>query len=37
MPTQHGAFFEHVAMMGGTLYVVAFGAGAYSLGVLMGR
>jgi putative oxidoreductase len=28
---------EHVAMMGGMLYVVAFGAGAYSLDNLMSR
>jgi putative oxidoreductase len=35
--TQHGAFFEHIAMMGGMLYVVAFGAGAYSLDGWMGR
>jgi putative oxidoreductase len=35
--TQHGAFFEHIAMMGGMLYVVAFGAGAYSLDALIRR
>ena len=28
---QHGAFFEHLAMIGGMLYVVAFGAGPYSV------
>ena len=32
---QHGAFFEHIAMIGGMLYVVAAGAGAYSLDALM--
>jgi putative oxidoreductase len=37
MRAQHGAFFEHVAMMGGILYVVAFGAGPYSLDALMKR
>ena len=35
--TQHAAFFEHIAMMGGMLYVVAFGAGAYSIDALTGR
>jgi putative oxidoreductase len=35
--TQHGAFFEHIAMMGGMLYVVAFGAGTYSLDALIRR
>jgi putative oxidoreductase len=34
---QHAAFFEHIAMIGGMLYVVAFGAGAWSLDALMGR
>lgn len=28
---QHTAFFEHLAIMGGMLYVVAFGAGPYSI------
>jgi putative oxidoreductase len=32
---QHGAFYEHIAMIGGMLYVVAAGAGAYSLDALM--
>jgi putative oxidoreductase len=35
--SQFNVFFEHVAMMGGMLYVVAFGAGAYSLDNLMSR
>jgi putative oxidoreductase len=35
--SQFSVFFEHIAMMGGMLYVVAFGAGAYSLDNLMGR
>ena len=34
---QHAAFFEHLSMMGGMLYVVAFGAGAYSLDALLRR
>jgi hypothetical protein len=29
--------FEHIAIMGGMIYIVAFGAGAYSLDNLMGR
>jgi putative oxidoreductase len=29
--TQHGFFFGHLSMMGGMLYVVAFGAGPWSL------
>ncbi|MGH6673018.1 MAG: DoxX family protein [Xanthobacteraceae bacterium] len=33
--TQHTMFFEHVAMMGGMLYVVAFGAGPYSVDALI--
>jgi len=33
--TQHIMFFEHVAMMGGMLYVVAFGAGSYSIDTLI--
>jgi putative oxidoreductase len=35
--TQHGAFFEHIAMMGGMLYVAAFGGGPYSLDALLRR
>ena len=35
--TQHAMFFEHVAMMGGMLFVVAFGAGPYSLDSLIWR
>jgi putative oxidoreductase len=35
--TQHAAFFNHIAMMGGMLYVVAFGAGPYSLDALVWR
>jgi putative oxidoreductase len=31
MRTQHAQFFEHVAMIGGMLYVVAFGAGGFAL------
>jgi putative oxidoreductase len=34
---QRIAFMEHLAMMGGMLYVFAFGAGAYSLDALLGR
>ncbi len=34
---QFNVFFEHIAIMGGVLYVVAFGAGAYSLDALIGR
>jgi putative oxidoreductase len=34
---QFNVFFEHVSMMGGMLYVAAFGAGAYSLDALIGR
>lgn len=37
MREQHAAFFEHVSMVGGMLYVVAFGAGAYSLDALLRR
>jgi putative oxidoreductase len=33
---QRVAFLEHLAMMGGMLYVFAFGAGAYSLDALLG-
>lgn len=32
---QHGAFFEHLTMMGGMLFVVAFGAGPYSIDALI--
>lgn len=32
---QHSAFFEHLAIMGGMLYVVAFGAGPYSIDALI--
>ena len=34
---QHAAFYEHLAMMGGMLFVAAFGAGAFSLDALMRR
>jgi putative oxidoreductase len=34
---QHIIFFNHVAIIGGMLCVVAFGAGAYSLDALRGR
>ena len=34
---QHAAFYEHLAMMGGMLFVVAFGAGAYSVDELLRR
>jgi putative oxidoreductase len=34
---QFNAFFEHLAMIGGMLYVVAFGPGAYSIDALLGR
>jgi putative oxidoreductase len=37
MRTERSTFFEHVSMMGGMLYVVAFGAGAYSLDALRDR
>jgi putative oxidoreductase len=33
--TQFNAFYEHFAMIGGMLYVVASGAGAYSLDALL--
>jgi putative oxidoreductase len=33
--TQHIMFYEHVSMMGGMLYVVAFGAGPFSLDALI--
>lgn len=32
---QHTAFFEHIAIMGGMLYVVAFGAGPYSIDAMI--
>lgn len=34
---QHGAFYEHLAMMGGMLFVVVFGAGGYSVDALLWR
>jgi putative oxidoreductase len=34
---QFNAFFEHLAMIGGMLYVVVFGPGAYSIDALLGR
>ena len=37
MRIQHAAFFEHMAMIGGMLYVAAFGAGAFSLDGLLFR
>ena len=33
--TQHAYFYEHLAMMGGMLFVVAFGAGPYSVDALI--
>ena len=36
--TQHAYFYEHLSMMGGMLFVVAFGAGPYSIdAMLFGR
>jgi putative oxidoreductase len=35
--TEAAFFFGHLSMMGGVLYVVAFGAGPYSIDALMGR
>jgi putative oxidoreductase len=32
---QHTAFFEHLAIMGGMIYVVAFGAGPYSIDAMI--
>lgn len=32
---QHGDFFQHLAMAGGMLFVVAFGAGPYSIDALI--
>jgi putative oxidoreductase len=34
---QHAAFYEHLAMMGGMLFVVVFGAGGYSIDALLRR
>jgi putative oxidoreductase len=34
---QFNAFYEHLAMIGGMLYVVAFGPGAYSIDALLRR
>lgn len=36
MREQHAAFFEHIAMIGGMLYVVAFGAGPLSFDAMLG-
>jgi len=33
----HGDFFQHLAIMGGMLYVMAFGAGPYSIDALIRR
>lgn len=33
--TQHTYFFEHLSMMGGMLFVVAFGAGPFSIDALI--
>jgi putative oxidoreductase len=35
--TEAAFFFGHLSMMGGMLYVVAFGAGPYSIDAIMGR
>ena len=35
--TDAASFFGHLSMMGGMLFVVTFGAGAYSIDALMGR
>jgi putative oxidoreductase len=35
--TDASFFFGHLSMMGGMLYVVAFGAGPYSIDALVGR
>jgi putative oxidoreductase len=32
---QHADFFQHVGLMGGMLYVVAFGAGPYSIDTMI--
>lgn len=37
MRLQHAAFYEHLGLIGGMLYVAAFGAGPLSLDALMGR
>lgn len=37
MRTQHAAFYEHLSMMGGMLFVVAFGAGGWSLDAMLRR
>jgi putative oxidoreductase len=34
--TEHAAFFEHLSMMGGMLYVFMYGAGAYSVDAWLG-
>jgi putative oxidoreductase len=34
---QFNAFYEHMAMIGGILYVVTFGPGAFSIDALLGR
>ena len=34
---QHGDFFQHLAIMGGMLYVMAFGAGPFSIDALIRR
>jgi putative oxidoreductase len=34
--TEHAAFFEHLSMMGGMLYVFMFGGGAYSVDAWLG-
>jgi uncharacterized membrane protein YphA (DoxX/SURF4 family) len=33
--SQYSIFFEHIAIMGGMLYVVAFGAGPYSIDTMI--
>ena len=35
--TEAAVFFGHLSMMGGMLYVVAFGASPYSIDALIGR
>ena len=35
--TETASFYQHLAMMGGMLYVTAFGAGRFSLDALLGR
>jgi putative oxidoreductase len=34
---QHTVFFEHLAMMGGMIYVAAFGSGPYSIDAMIWR